>query len=75
MDYQEKINKDKLLGSLSVLVKANSYRNDPQKFSNFVLKNSSYFPFIDKDKLKKISKDNDEVLVFKQYELYNNTKK
>lgn len=74
----EQLQKDKLLESLSVLVKANSYRNDPEKFSEFVLKNESYFPFIDKNKIKGISKDfskdvskgsKEQVPIFKPFEL------
>lgn len=76
MEYQEKINKDKLLGSLSVLVKANSYRNEPEKFKEFILKNETYFPFINKDKLKDIQKKSTEQIpVFKPYELSQNIKK
>ncbi len=45
----------KLQRSICVLITANKYKNDISKFSEFILKNKTYFQFIDIDLINKIS--------------------
>lgn len=46
---------NKLGRSICVLLTANKFKNDTKKFSEFIIKNKTYFPFIKLDIIEKIS--------------------